>query len=226
MSLDHIKNSLFLSLDELFATAAVNNMAGDSEAYRENLKTIGKIAEILGIETEITTVTIDLKSEDSQMDTDTYSNLTWEAQSLLRIMSDIYIDKGLSSFFFPRSERAELLVKNGYCIERFENYTTYADYHSRDMIIEALRNAKIYEVYPAKNTQKRELNAIVEDLEKNRQDDLKQGIILLDFYEDPKIAMHEFRGSRNTQEDKQRRLDFLLEKGINPKELCKPILKK
>ena len=61
MSLDHIKNSLFLSIDELFATTAVNEMTGDAEAYRENLNIIGKIAEVLGIETEITTTSLSLK---------------------------------------------------------------------------------------------------------------------------------------------------------------------
>ena len=223
MSLQRIKKDVFQEVDALFANAAVDELAGDMDGYRKKLDTIAQIATLLGLKVEITAVKLDLKSKekDSRMENGMLSKLTWEAQSLLRTMSDIYINKGLSVFFLNRSERAESLAELGFCIERFDNYTTYADYHSRDMIIDALQNSSIYKVCPARNTKKQELNAIVEDLEKNRLDDLRQGIILLDFHEDLELARHEFRGSRDTQENKQRRLNFLLEKGINPDELCK-----
>ena len=54
--LENIKNRLFVSLTELFAVAAVDELTGDTEAYREKLTTIAKIAELLGVETEITVV--------------------------------------------------------------------------------------------------------------------------------------------------------------------------
>jgi|GEM_PF-1236824 len=220
MSLQRIKSEVYQEVDALFATAATDELAGDMDGYRKKLDIIAQIAELLGLEAEITTIKLDLKSEDTQMVKSVLSGLTWEAQSLLRTMSDIYINKGLSVFFLNRSERAESLAEHGFCFERFDNYTTYADYHSRDMIIDALRNANIYKVYPSKSTEKRELHTIVENLEKNRLDELRKGVIILDFHKDPEMAKHELFGCRNTQEDKQRRLDFLIEKGINPDELC------
>ena len=61
MLLDNIKNALHQRINELFASAAVDELSGDITAYKEKLKTIGQIAEILGIETEISTASISLK---------------------------------------------------------------------------------------------------------------------------------------------------------------------
>lgn len=155
------------------------------------------------------------------------SCLTWEAQSLLLHMTEIYIKKGLSVFFCNRTPRAELLVEHGFCVERFDNYTAHADYHSRELIIEALQNASIYGVCPSKNTLKRDLHTLIEVLEEERLQDLKHNIILLDLQGQPEIIKHEISGGvymkyyNATNEDKEKRLAFLLEKGINPSELCK-----
>jgi len=142
-------------------------------------------------------------------------------------MADIYINKGLSVFFLNRTERAQALVQHGFCTERFDNYTAYADYHSREQIIEVLQNASIYGVFPPKNTRKLELHTLIEVLEEERLQDLKQNIILLDLQGQPEIK-HKIRSGgvyikyyNATNEDKQERLNFLLEKGINPSELCK-----
>ena len=61
MSLENFKNSVHQEINELFASAAVDELSGDTKAYREKIHTIAQIAELLGMETEITTVTIDLK---------------------------------------------------------------------------------------------------------------------------------------------------------------------
>ena len=61
MSLDAIKNAIHHGINELFAVASVDELAGDAPAYKEKLETIAKIAEALGIETEITSVTISAK---------------------------------------------------------------------------------------------------------------------------------------------------------------------
>ena len=49
MSLQCIKNEVFQEVDALFATAAVEEMAGDMGAYRKKLNTIAQIAELLVI---------------------------------------------------------------------------------------------------------------------------------------------------------------------------------
>ncbi|MCL2577811.1 MAG: hypothetical protein FWE27_07160 [Defluviitaleaceae bacterium] len=66
MTLENTKNSLFLSLNELFAIAAVDELSGDTKAYRAKLETIAQVAELLGMETEITTLTLNLKTGESQ----------------------------------------------------------------------------------------------------------------------------------------------------------------
>lgn len=64
--LENIKSNMHLGIDELFAAAAVDEMAGDGEAYRARLAVIGLIAELLGMDTEITTATLQLKPETSK----------------------------------------------------------------------------------------------------------------------------------------------------------------
>ena len=61
MSLENIKNAIHQSVNELFATAAVDELAGDTEAYRAKLATIVTVADALGIETEMTEISISLK---------------------------------------------------------------------------------------------------------------------------------------------------------------------
>jgi len=56
--LDKVKNAIYQGLEEKFAIAAVNEMTGDYEGYRDSLIEIGAIAEILGIDTEITVSTL------------------------------------------------------------------------------------------------------------------------------------------------------------------------
>lgn len=61
--LDNLKNAIHQSINELFASAILDEMAGDTANYKEKLQTIGQIAELLGLETEISTATINLKEE-------------------------------------------------------------------------------------------------------------------------------------------------------------------
>jgi len=68
MSLENLKNRLFLSLNELFTLAAVDELAGDMEGYREKLDTIAQVFEVMGIEMEITTVAFNLNCVDSDDD--------------------------------------------------------------------------------------------------------------------------------------------------------------
>ena len=63
MSLQNIKNAIYQGLDELFTTAAVDELAGDSEAYRKKLETVALVADALGISTEITEIKIILSEE-------------------------------------------------------------------------------------------------------------------------------------------------------------------
>jgi len=52
-----------MSIDELFATAVVDELAGDTKEYQAKLEVITQIAELLGINTEITTVTLNLRKD-------------------------------------------------------------------------------------------------------------------------------------------------------------------
>jgi len=60
MPLDKIKNTIHQSVNELFATATVDELTGDIDAYRTKLGKIAQIAEILGTDTEITEITLNL----------------------------------------------------------------------------------------------------------------------------------------------------------------------
>jgi len=59
--LENIKNAIHQNIEELFTTATVDELAGDMSAYKKKLEMVGKIAKILGINTEITEITIHIK---------------------------------------------------------------------------------------------------------------------------------------------------------------------
>jgi len=61
--LENIKNTIHQNISILFAAAAMDELAGDTDGYRAKLATIAQVAETLGIETEITEITINLKGE-------------------------------------------------------------------------------------------------------------------------------------------------------------------
>ena len=61
MSLQRIKKEIYQETDVLFALAAADELAGDAEGYKEKLDIIGQICGLLGISTEVTTVTINLQ---------------------------------------------------------------------------------------------------------------------------------------------------------------------
>jgi len=62
MSLENIKTTLFFELEQLFAEAAADEAGGDTKSYHAKLATIAGISELLGMETKLTTVTLDLWS--------------------------------------------------------------------------------------------------------------------------------------------------------------------
>ena len=61
--LDNIKNMIHQNINELFATAAVDELANDIPAYKEKLVIIANIAEALGIDTEFNVVSISLTGD-------------------------------------------------------------------------------------------------------------------------------------------------------------------
>jgi hypothetical protein len=65
MPLENIKNTIQQNIAVLFANAAIDEISGDTKGYREKLTTIAAIAELLGIDTEIISVTLDLKTGQS-----------------------------------------------------------------------------------------------------------------------------------------------------------------
>ena len=68
MSLQRIKTEIFQELDVLFSTAAVDELAGDTEKYAEKLAIIAKVAEALGIKAKIITTTLNLESGEIKQD--------------------------------------------------------------------------------------------------------------------------------------------------------------
>ena len=58
--LQTIQATIHQNIVELFASAAVDEMAGDVTAYQKKLETIAAIAEALGLPTELTTATLKL----------------------------------------------------------------------------------------------------------------------------------------------------------------------
>jgi len=61
--MEKLQNTLYHSLNELFSLAAVDEMAGDTAAYMKKLEKISQIADILGVDTEITTIRINIKDD-------------------------------------------------------------------------------------------------------------------------------------------------------------------
>jgi len=55
---------MFQELDAIFNTATLDEMTSDTEAYRAKLEMIARIAEVLGISTEISEVSINLKADE------------------------------------------------------------------------------------------------------------------------------------------------------------------
>ena len=64
MVLDNLKKVMYQELGALFSGAVVDEMADDMTAYRKKLYIIAKIAEILSINTDIITVSIDIKTNE------------------------------------------------------------------------------------------------------------------------------------------------------------------
>ena len=60
--LETVKDTIHKKINDLFAEAALDNLAGDSEAYKEKLQIIALVAETLGVDTEITSVSINMKT--------------------------------------------------------------------------------------------------------------------------------------------------------------------
>jgi len=59
--LENIKNAIHQEINELFATATMDELTGDADGHRVKLDKIAQIAEILGIGTEITEISLNLK---------------------------------------------------------------------------------------------------------------------------------------------------------------------
>ena len=64
--LENIKNAIHLRVDELCASAAVDELTNDTEAYRAKLEALGIVAKALGINTEITSVTINIVDDPTE----------------------------------------------------------------------------------------------------------------------------------------------------------------
>lgn len=164
------------------------------------------------------------KNERKELIQTKLSSLSLEAQSLLFDMAYVFIGRGLSVFFINRTEHSESLVTSGLCTEHFDNYTAYADYHNKDRIINVLRHTHLDGIFPAKNIRKTELHELVSELEKNRLSELQREIILLELSEEAQVEKHVLHRNlykvfyNSTLEDKQRRLDELLEKGLITKD--------
>ena len=61
--LQSIKTELHLKINELFAEAAVDELAGDYDGYNKKLIKIAHVADTLGVTTEVNYVRINLKGE-------------------------------------------------------------------------------------------------------------------------------------------------------------------
>ena len=60
--LEKIETEIYRKLSELFACAALDEMSGDIRAYRDKLKVVAVVAEALGINTEIDSVSINIRN--------------------------------------------------------------------------------------------------------------------------------------------------------------------
>ena len=70
MSLQRIKKEIYFEIDALFASAAVDEMAGDIKTYSKNLAVIAQIAKALGIDMEVTSITLQLKVNPNTSDSE------------------------------------------------------------------------------------------------------------------------------------------------------------
>ena len=71
MSLENIKSTMFFELEQIFAEAAADEAAGFTRAYNKKLGVIATIAELLGMKTKFTQITLDLMAPvDSEDDSD------------------------------------------------------------------------------------------------------------------------------------------------------------
>jgi len=61
--LDYLKSQLHQAIEALFASASVDEMAGDMDAYQGKLEDIAAIAKTLGIDTKIVTATLYLTED-------------------------------------------------------------------------------------------------------------------------------------------------------------------
>ena len=61
--LESIKSELHLRLNELFTEAAVDKLAGDADGYKAKLLKIAEISDVLGVDTKITYVSINLRED-------------------------------------------------------------------------------------------------------------------------------------------------------------------
>ena len=61
--LNNIKNELHQRLNELFAETAIDELSSDMNSYKNKLSRIVQIADLLGVDTEFSVVTVNLKNE-------------------------------------------------------------------------------------------------------------------------------------------------------------------
>ena len=59
--LESIKSELHLRINELFAEAAVDELAGDMDGYKSKLSKIVRIADVLDVETDVTCISVNLR---------------------------------------------------------------------------------------------------------------------------------------------------------------------
>jgi len=63
MALQKVIKEIHFAVDELFVHAELHRMTGDTVKHQEELAKIARVADELGIETVITTTTLDLKGD-------------------------------------------------------------------------------------------------------------------------------------------------------------------
>ena len=66
--LENIQIAIQQGIEELFANAYMDEITKDIVAYKEKLKTISQIAELLGVDTEVTMISINIRTGDIVVD--------------------------------------------------------------------------------------------------------------------------------------------------------------
>jgi len=61
--IQNITNAIYQSLSELVTRATMDEMTGDYAAFKEKLKILAQIAELLNVDTEIISVTVNIKND-------------------------------------------------------------------------------------------------------------------------------------------------------------------